>query len=65
VLLFWAVFILTRRLGAHIGDFLDKSKNHGGLAFNRPIASTVTTTDARPASRSHRSGPARVRADHN
>ena len=39
VLLFWAAFILTRPLGATVGDFLDKPKDHGGLALSRPIAS--------------------------
>ena len=41
VLLFWAAFILTRPLGATVGDFLDKPLNHGGLALSRPIASAV------------------------
>jgi uncharacterized membrane-anchored protein len=41
VLLFWAAFILTRPLGATIGDFLDKPLEHGGLALSRPIASVV------------------------
>jgi uncharacterized membrane-anchored protein len=41
VLLFWAAFILTRPLGATVGDFLDKPVNHGGLALSRPIASAV------------------------
>ena len=41
VLLFWAAFILTRPLGATVGDFLDKPRSHGGLAFSRPLASTV------------------------
>jgi uncharacterized membrane-anchored protein len=41
VLLFWAAFILTRPLGATLGDFLDKPLNHGGLALSRPIASAV------------------------
>jgi len=39
VLLFWAAFILTRPLGATVGDFLDKPLDHGGLALSRPIAS--------------------------
>lgn len=39
VLAFWAAFILTRPLGAAIGDFLDKPLEHGGLAFSRPMAS--------------------------
>ena len=41
VLLFWAAFILTRPLGATVGDFLDKPLNKGGLAMSRPIASAV------------------------
>ena len=41
VLLFWAAFILTRPLGAAVGDFLDKPLDHGGLAFSRPHASGV------------------------
>ena len=39
--LFWAAFILTRPLGATVGDFLDKPVNDGGLALSRPIASAV------------------------
>ncbi|MGH7024561.1 MAG: COG4705 family protein [Caulobacteraceae bacterium] len=41
VALFWAAFILTRPLGATVGDFLDKPLNHGGLALSRPIATLV------------------------
>jgi uncharacterized membrane-anchored protein len=41
VLLFWAAFILTRPLGATVGDFLDKPIANGGLALSRPIASIV------------------------
>ena len=41
VLLFWAAFILTRPLGATVGDFLDKPLSHGGLDLSRPIASAV------------------------
>jgi len=41
VFLFWAAFILTRPLGATVGDFLDKPLNHGGLAFSRPLATAV------------------------
>src|SRR4051812_17822858 len=41
VLLFWAAFILTRPLGATIGDFLDKPVSHGGLGLSRPLASAV------------------------
>jgi uncharacterized membrane-anchored protein len=39
--LFWAAFILTRPLGATLGDFLDKPLDHGGLAMSRPVASAV------------------------
>jgi uncharacterized membrane-anchored protein len=41
VTLFWAAFILTRPLGATVGDFLDKPVHDGGLAFSRPIASAI------------------------
>jgi uncharacterized membrane-anchored protein len=41
VLLFWAAFILTRPLGATVGDFLDKPLNQGGLALSRPLASLM------------------------
>src|SRR5450756_3070797 len=41
VTLFWAAFILTRPLGATVGDFLDKPVNHGGLHLSRPLASAV------------------------
>ena len=41
MLLFWAAFILTRPLGATVGDFLDKPVSHGGLALSRPLASAV------------------------
>ncbi|MDE2436573.1 MAG: hypothetical protein KGM49_09960, partial [Sphingomonadales bacterium] len=36
--LFWAAFILTRPLGATVGDFLDKPVAKGGLDFSRPVA---------------------------
>src|SRR5579863_5828223 len=36
VALFWAAFILTRPLGATVGDFLDKPAALGGLALSRP-----------------------------
>jgi uncharacterized membrane-anchored protein len=39
--LFWAAFILTRPLGATVGDFLDKPVASGGLEFSRPLASAV------------------------
>jgi uncharacterized membrane-anchored protein len=41
VLLFWTAFILTRPLGATVGDFLDKPLSDGGLALSRPLASVV------------------------
>ncbi|MGC8698332.1 MAG: hypothetical protein ACP5Q0_07630, partial [Halothiobacillus sp.] len=40
-LLFWTAFILTRPLGALVGDFLDKSPNMGGLGLSRYSASIV------------------------
>jgi uncharacterized membrane-anchored protein len=39
--LFWAAFILTRPLGATVGDWLDKPLAKGGLELNRPLASVV------------------------
>jgi uncharacterized membrane-anchored protein len=39
--LFWMAFILTRPLGATIGDFLDKPLADGGLAMSRPVASLI------------------------
>jgi uncharacterized membrane-anchored protein len=41
VFLFWAAFILTRPLGATIGDYLDKPFGQGGLEVSRPLASLV------------------------
>lgn len=41
VFLFWAAFILTRPLGATVGDFLDKPLASGGLELSRPIASAA------------------------
>lgn len=41
VALFWAAFILTRPLGAVVGDFLDKPIDHGGLELSRFAASLV------------------------
>jgi uncharacterized membrane-anchored protein len=40
-LLFWSAFILTRPLGATVGDFLDKPVANGGLAFGRFYASAI------------------------
>ncbi len=41
VTLFWAAFILTRPLGATVGDLLDKPIRHGGFDLSRPMASAV------------------------
>jgi len=41
VLLFWAAFILTRPLGATLGDLFDKPVAQGGLAVSRPLATAV------------------------
>ena len=41
VALFWAAFVLTRPLGAVVGDFLDKPVDHGGLALSRFAASAT------------------------
>jgi uncharacterized membrane-anchored protein len=41
VTLFWAAFILTRPLGATVGDLLDKPVNDGGLALSRPLAPAI------------------------
>ena len=40
-LLFWAAFILTRPLGATLGDLLDKPRDHGGLEISRYLASGI------------------------
>ena len=41
--LFWSAFILTRPLGATVGDLLDKPLASGGLDFSRFTASAVLT----------------------
>jgi uncharacterized membrane-anchored protein len=41
VALFWTAFILTRPLGATVGDFLDKPVNEGGLNWSCPPVSAV------------------------
>jgi len=41
VTLFWAAFILTRPLGATVGDWFDKPVAKGGLDMSRPVASAV------------------------
>lgn len=60
--LFWAAFVLTRPLGAVVGDFLDKPLDHGGLALSRygatgvllaAIALLVWRLPQRPATRAH------------
>ncbi|MDD2467758.1 MAG: hypothetical protein PHI97_27575 [Desulfobulbus sp.] len=43
-MLFWAAFIITRPLGAVVGDFLDKPISSGGLALDRAAASFVLFT---------------------
>ncbi len=61
-LLFWAAFVLTRPLGAVVGDFLDKPVASGGLALSRYSASAVLLVfiiaciaffKQKPASQSH------------
>jgi uncharacterized membrane-anchored protein len=60
--LFWAAFVLTRPLGAVVGDFLDKPLDHGGLALSRYTASAalacaivalVWLLPQRPATQAH------------
>lgn len=41
VFLFWTAFILTRPLGATVGDFFDKPVAQGGLHVSRPVASLI------------------------
>ena len=62
VMLFWAAFILTRPLGAVVGDFLDKPLAQGGLALSRYTASLallvviialILIFPQKPASKSH------------
>jgi len=62
VILFWAAFILTRPLGAVVGDFLDKPHTDGGLALSRYTASLallvvivvlILILPQRPASKAH------------
>ena len=61
-ILFWAAFILTRPLGAVVGDFLDKPHAQGGLALSRYTASLsllvvivalILIFPQRPASKAH------------
>lgn len=62
VILFWAAFILTRPLGATLGDFLDKPVAQGGLALSRYTASImllvvmialIVIFPQKPASKAH------------
>ena len=62
VILFWTAFILTRPLGATLGDFLDKPVAKGGLALSRYTASLtllflivalILIFPQRPTSRAH------------
>jgi len=62
VTLFWAAFILTRPLGAVVGDFLDKPIAKGGLALSRYTASfallavivvLILIFPQKPASKAH------------
>ena len=39
--LFWLAFVLTRPLGAVLGDFIDKPLSQGGLAFSRPTTTAI------------------------
>ena len=41
VLAFWIVYILTRPLGASIGDFLSQSRENGGLGLGATVTSAV------------------------
>lgn len=41
VMLFWAAFVLTRPLGATVGDFFDKPLAQGGIGISRPIATAI------------------------
>ena len=41
VAVFWCAFILTRPLGATVGDFFDKPHDEGGLDVSRPLASAI------------------------
>ncbi len=39
--LFWAAFVLTRPLGATVGDFFDKPFAEGGIGVSRPLATAI------------------------
>jgi uncharacterized membrane-anchored protein len=60
--LFWAAFILTRPLGAVVGDFLDEPVAKGGLALSRYSASAtllvlmmlcIVAVSAKPSRQGH------------
>jgi uncharacterized membrane-anchored protein len=60
--LFWTAFILTRPLGAVVGDFLDKPLDEGGLELSRQMASAtllvlialcIIGSSRRPAAKAH------------
>ena len=44
VLSFWLVYILTRPLGAALGDWLSQSKTYGGLGFGAMLTSVIFLT---------------------
>ena len=44
VLAFWAAYILTRPLGASLGDFLSQAKTYGGLGFGAMVTSAAFLT---------------------
>jgi hypothetical protein len=46
VLLFWAAFILTRPLGATVGELLDKPVSDGGLALSRAFGCARSSHDS-------------------
>jgi len=59
---FWSAFVLTRPLGAVVGDFLDKPLAKGGLAMGRfpasltllvMIVALIALTKQRPAREAH------------
>jgi uncharacterized membrane-anchored protein len=43
VLAFWIIYILTRPLGASLGDFLSQSRDNGGIGFGPTMTSLVFT----------------------
>jgi uncharacterized membrane-anchored protein len=59
--LFWAAFVLTRPLGAVLGDFFDKPLNQGGLALSRYSASLALVIFIVASILLFRQRPAKVR----